>query len=278
MKALEHLLAAVNAVREVHKFLRRPKVQDVWEDVKGSSKAGLSLDVATRWNSTYFMLEDYSKAREHFPAFQAQLEVLAADDEGIWEPIRLEYERLKLSPQQYNCVIGLMACLHPFAEIVPHLGGNLYTTAAATIPMIFVARSEVAEVEAPQASSGEVRQIIQAFKAELLKQLDFKTEAAYKTESYLAAALDPRFKSLDFLKYNPKNADQSIYNAVKALRNELIRMEYDAQYEAAKKKLEEAAAAAAAAAGPAAEPAPAPAPQEGRVVSSLERKLAGVTA
>jgi hypothetical protein len=76
---------------------------------------GLSLDVSTRWNSTYLMLRDafYYKA--------AFMRLKSSD--------RQRYEKITLSPNEWAMAYKLYQCLKKFFDLTELLSGTLYPTA-----------------------------------------------------------------------------------------------------------------------------------------------------
>ena len=76
---------------------------------------GLSLDVATRWNSTYLMLRDalYYKA--------AFMRLKSSD--------RRRYEKITPSPSEWAMAFKLFQCLKKFYDLTEIFSGTLYPTA-----------------------------------------------------------------------------------------------------------------------------------------------------
>jgi hypothetical protein len=76
---------------------------------------GLSLDVATRWNSTYLMLRDalYYKA--------AFMRLKSSD--------RRRYEKITPSPSEWAMAFKLFQCLKKFYDLTELFSGTLYPTA-----------------------------------------------------------------------------------------------------------------------------------------------------
>jgi hypothetical protein len=79
------------------------------------TKKGLSLDVATRWNSTYMMIRDalYYKA--------AFMRLKSSD--------RRRYEKITPSPSEWAMAYKLFQCLKKFYDLTELFSGTLYPTA-----------------------------------------------------------------------------------------------------------------------------------------------------
>ena len=79
------------------------------------TKVGLSLDVATRWNSTYTMLRDalyYRAAFERLVSYE-----------------RRRYEKISPSSAEWDMAKSLLPCLRKFFDLTELFSGTLYPTA-----------------------------------------------------------------------------------------------------------------------------------------------------
>jgi hypothetical protein len=79
------------------------------------TKVGLSLDVATRWNSTYCMLRDalhYRAAFERLVSYE-----------------RRRYEKIAPSFEEWDLAKTLLPCLRKFFDLTELFSGTLYRTA-----------------------------------------------------------------------------------------------------------------------------------------------------
>ncbi|KAJ1262871.1 hypothetical protein BS78_09G141900 [Paspalum vaginatum] len=93
-----------------------------WEDfIKCASECGLStgrglsLDVQTRWNSTYHMLKDAIYYRNAF--------------DRLYETNKRRYAGVKLSDEEWDQAQTLCKCLKRFNDITELLSGTAYPTA-----------------------------------------------------------------------------------------------------------------------------------------------------
>jgi hypothetical protein len=76
---------------------------------------GLSLDVTTRWNSTYMMLRDALYYKNAF------MRLKSSD--------RRRYEKITPSPGEWAMAFKLFTCLKRFFDLTELLSGTLYPTA-----------------------------------------------------------------------------------------------------------------------------------------------------
>jgi hypothetical protein len=79
------------------------------------TKVGLSLDVATRWNSTYCMLRDALH-------YMATFERLVSYE-------RRRYEKIAPSFEEWDLAKTLLPCLRKFFDLTELFSGTLYPTA-----------------------------------------------------------------------------------------------------------------------------------------------------
>ena len=80
---------------------------------------GLSLDVSTRWNSTYLMLRDALYYKNAF------MRLKSSD--------RRRYEKITPSPSEWAMAFKLFQCLKKFFDLTELLSGTQYPTVEALI-------------------------------------------------------------------------------------------------------------------------------------------------
>jgi hypothetical protein len=76
---------------------------------------GHSLDVSTRWNSTYLMLRDALYYKNTF------IRMKSSD--------RRRYEKITPSPSEWAMAFKLFQCLKKFFDLTEMFSGTLYRTA-----------------------------------------------------------------------------------------------------------------------------------------------------
>jgi hypothetical protein len=79
------------------------------------TKVGLSLDVATRWNSTYYMLRDTLHYRASF--------------ERLVSYERCRYEKIAPSIEEWDLAKTLLPCSRKFFDLTELFSGTLYPNA-----------------------------------------------------------------------------------------------------------------------------------------------------
>ncbi|KAJ1256441.1 hypothetical protein BS78_K023900 [Paspalum vaginatum] len=117
---LKHIGNAIWAIRAFVIAVKSSPLQ--WEDfIKCASECGLStarglsLDVQTRWNSTYHMLKDAIYYRNAF--------------ERLYETNKRRYVGVKISDEEWDQAQILCKCLKRFNDITELLSGTSYPTA-----------------------------------------------------------------------------------------------------------------------------------------------------
>lgn len=185
-KSLEHsgdLMELISKVRGIVKFIKR-SVNASDELRKRQIEAGCSegnvkkliLDVKTRWNSAYYMLERFYSLR----AVLGQI-LLARDDAPSMvtgADLRIIRETLKL--------------LLPFETITREISGDNYVTISKTIPLVSCLTEAM---EGLTSVEEKVEKLREELKTELRKRFE---KIEFNPSMALATALDPRFKTIHF--------------------------------------------------------------------------------
>ncbi|XP_048604271.1 zinc finger BED domain-containing protein RICESLEEPER 2-like [Brassica napus] len=202
---LELATSLIENIRESVKFVkasesRKDSFAICVESAGITSGAGLSLDVSTRWNSTYEMLARALKFREAFA-------ILNLYERGYkWLPSEEEWER------------GVKICdlLKPFNTISTYFSGVKYPTA--NVYFIQVWKIEMMlKKYADCKDDGDVRTMARAMQKKFAKYWN-----QYSVILAMGAALDPRLK-LDILrsayqKIDPRTSEEK----VQVVRDNLI--------------------------------------------------------
>lgn len=168
----------------------------------GRPKKGLVLDVCTRWNSVFYMIdafiESYDSLVVLFSAFKQFDKKNSKQEQYLYLPDRNVLERLKLYRR----------CLAEFEEKSRWLEGDKYLTmpfvAYWVSEMLNKVDSRVDEVRAPGSIHLPfVQDVWIAFQAELHRRLDPMFSSANAV--MVAAALSPYFGHLPFAKERTEN-------------------------------------------------------------------------
>ena len=137
----------------------------------------LVQDCATRWNSTYYMLERLVSLRWEVGAVLSE----SGGDSS-----------LDLSPDQWKLAEMLIPVLRDLEETTRELSGERYATLSMVLPLMHFLHSELAP------RTGE-KPAVRSLKTELQKQLRTRFELEEHDMSslrVLAATLDPRFRHI----------------------------------------------------------------------------------
>jgi hypothetical protein len=170
-----------NAIWGIRTFVLAVKCSPLqWEDfIKCATECGLnttrglSLDVQTRWNSTYHLLKDAIYYRDAF--------------DMLHETDKKRYEGVKVSDEEWDQAQTLCKCLKRFNDITELLSGTAYPTANLFYQSFCEIKALISEWCA--SPNGTVR--------EMAKSMNTKFEKYWnKSNVALAVAffLDPRYK------------------------------------------------------------------------------------
>jgi hypothetical protein len=185
---------ALNKIRESVKYLkgsdgRMMKFEECVDDAGLSVSCGLRLDVSTRWNSTYFMLESAIQYRKAFEYFQ------------------LEDRNYKHCPSDEEWDRGERICqfLEPFYDITNLISGSSYPTSNLYFMQVWKVQCIL---EKNQNSDDDVIKDM----SKLMKEKFDKYWKDYSEILAFGAILDPRLKEI-FLKYCYTKLDASTSEA-----------------------------------------------------------------
>ena len=174
---------ALHKIRESVKYVKGSdgRMKNFWDCVQqvGSIDvgAGLRLDVATRWNSTYLMLDSALKYRRAFSCFQLN------DPHYKYCPSEEEWERAE----------KLWKFLEPFYDITTLMSGSKYLTSNLYFTQVW--RIESLLNENMMSEDFVIREMCTK-----MKQKFDKYWREYSVVLALGAVLDPRMK-FKFLRF-----------------------------------------------------------------------------
>lgn len=137
------------------------------------TKSGLSLDVSTRWNSTYTMLRDALY-------YRAAFERLMSCERG-------RYEKIAPSSAEWEKAKSLLPCLKKFFDLTELFSGTLYPTAN----LFFKGFCEIKFLLTDWCHSDDPTI------SSMATSMSFKFEKYWKKSNValaIASVLDPRFK------------------------------------------------------------------------------------
>nr|CAD7444636.1 unnamed protein product [Timema bartmani] len=192
----DSVLLITNKIREIVKCFQNSVVQS--DLLRSKQKASgienplkLILDVKTRWNSVYYMLERYIELS------------------SIVHPILLQNPKAPLAPTatELSGAKQLLNILKPVEYVTREVSGEKYATTSKIIPLINCLRAQVMAVDETDS------ELVGVVKEVLLKEIDNRFGSVEECHLVaLACVLDPRFKNIHF-------SDPKAYaNAISLLR------------------------------------------------------------
>ncbi|XP_065917715.1 E3 SUMO-protein ligase ZBED1-like [Dysidea avara] len=154
-------------------------------------KHKLIHDVATRWNSTYDMIERVCE--QQLPISSVLLQR------------RDSLMHLELLPNEWRILEDVVKLLRPFKIATQHLSGEEYPTISTLGPLLH-------EIQIKTAFQDDDSVAVKAFKKALQDDMDSRyTDPNIKFLMYKSSFLDPRFKTLTHLS---STAKQEIFDWV----------------------------------------------------------------
>ncbi|CAN0875570.1 Putative AC transposase [Linum grandiflorum] len=218
---LEEVTMSVRRVREAVRFVRGSPLR--WSTFKEcvnlhkvQTKKLVCMDVATRWNSTYLMLQ----VAEAFEKPFKSLEEVDLDYKS--ELLQKKYKGMIIGPpnhEDWESVRNLLPYLQFFYDLTVLASGTSYVTAHMVLGELINVFLHIREMA--ESADGDVRKMAEKM---LLKVGKYWCEregdnSRLNKLCYLAVVLDPRHK-LDF----PKYAFSKMYGPERGeeLQNELI--------------------------------------------------------
>ena len=145
-------------------------------------------DVSTRWNSTYYMLQRLVKLR-------VPLTAVLCDDQLT--PKRQDHEML-LKDNEWMLAEHLIELLEPFEMATTAVSGQRYVTLSLLLPVVshlYLEVSSTLEKQLPTAA----KNVAAKLKSKVTRKFPEISTPSPSSLSVVAAALDPRFRHLNFL-------------------------------------------------------------------------------
>lgn len=177
----EHIKVLIGKVREIVKFFKNSVVQsDLLRAKQRSNHLKLIMDVKTRWNSTFHMLQRYIQLR------------------SIVNEILLENPNAPdiVSAQENNLIQKIILILNPFEYVTRDISGEKYVTSSKIIPTVNCLRLQIEDIK----SQGEGQEIIETLKERALKEISERfRQIEHNHILAISSLLDPRFKNIHFM-------------------------------------------------------------------------------
>lgn len=189
----------IEKVRTIVKHFRRSNKANEklvkYQQNLGKAPLKLLLEVATRWNSCFYMLQRCVELEE------AMKSTLAIIDRDL--PI--------LTATEWTIIKELCLILKPFEDVTKTLSGSQYCTAALVIPM-FNGLKRVFEKLTKKNFSQPVKDVVEHLKTSLHERLG----SIEKNNTFsISTFLDPKFKNIGFSdKSNAEETNRKIISLI----------------------------------------------------------------
>lgn len=172
----------IHKVKEIVKYIKRSNIANekltAYQKNFGNTPLKLILDVPTRWNSTYYMLQRFVELEE---AVKSTLAVI-------------KKELPPLAPDDWNDIKELSHILKPFEDATKSLSGELYCTASLVIPICNGMKKLFAKL-AKKKFSNSIKKVLAVIEDEFRERLGNMEKS---TTLAVCTFMDPRFKNLAF--------------------------------------------------------------------------------
>ncbi|KAL6641719.1 hypothetical protein ACP70R_019900 [Stipagrostis hirtigluma subsp. patula] len=199
---LKYISSSITKIRNVVRYVRSsPGRSDQFkrciEKEKISDKCLLSLDVETRWNATYLMLESAVKFEKAFNRLAKENKSYSSHFGEAGLPTALDWEHAR----------EFISVLEPFNKVTERLSGSLYVTSSRFFHDFFLIHTQL--VQLAEGNNHDWSAMAACMKAKFDKY--WGNVAVLNPLLFMAVALDPRFK-LKYLAFCSKR----MYGQVKA--------------------------------------------------------------
>lgn len=185
MAAVSHpdVVGIIAKVRSVVKYIKNSVINSdklrkiqIESNVPEGKVKKMILDVKTRWNSTYYMVERFLEL------LSVVSQIVINDNTSPEMPTAVEISDLR----------DLASLLKPFEFATTDISGEKYITVSKIIPMINCLISQLGKFNATSTSMKAVKQTLET---EMAKRFG-KAEQNYRLA--ISTLLDPRFKNIHF--------------------------------------------------------------------------------
>uniref|UniRef100_A0A0A9CM89 hAT-like transposase RNase-H fold domain-containing protein n=1 Tax=Arundo donax TaxID=35708 RepID=A0A0A9CM89_ARUDO len=199
---LKFINSSITKIRNVVRYvrsspLRSDQFKRCVEKEKICDKSSLSLDVETRWNATYLMLQSAVKFEKAFTRFAKENKSYFSHFGEAGLPNALDWAQAR----------ELIFILKPFSRVTVRLSGSQYVTSS-TFFHDFILLHDML-VQLAESNNSHWSEMATCMKKKFDKYWD--NVAVLNPLLFMAVALDPRFK-LKYLKF----CTDLIYDQVKA--------------------------------------------------------------
>ena len=145
----------------------------------------LIQDCPTRWNSTYYMMERLQDSRRHLTDVLLDDTVSKAAD-----------RKLLLQDHEWDLLEELLPILSPLEMATKELSADKYVSISIMYPILFGLMEHFEDNDDDSETLIQVKHVV---RESLCNRFKLDNIDICKEMPILATALDPRFKSLDFL-------------------------------------------------------------------------------
>ncbi|XP_073470722.1 zinc finger BED domain-containing protein 4-like [Aquarana catesbeiana] len=198
-ESLKSIQETVTKVKNIVEFVNRSTVATerlkATQRQMGLEELRLKQDVATRWNSTYYMLRRFLDLRE------AIIATLALVNPNL--------PTLKL--EEWDVVKNACDLLKPFEEVTMEISADRYVTASKVILMARGLQKVVQKFRGTASNHGPVMQMMNALSEEMQKRFH---QIEHFRQLAEATLLDPRFKQRAF--HDAAAADEASKSVIAA--------------------------------------------------------------
>ncbi|KAA0719764.1 hypothetical protein E1301_Tti022229 [Triplophysa tibetana] len=191
--ALKEVQAILQKVKTIVEYFHRSTVASdklkATQKQMGQETLRLKQDVATRWNSTYYMLKRFTEIKDPI------ISTLALTNASL----------PTLSPEEWNISREILDIIKPFEEVTTEVSAEKFVTASKVILMIRGLQRIVTRYQRNPSSSDHVKKLVDSLMLEMTKRFG-KVEHIQKLAD--ATCLDPRFKKQAFV--NQQAAEETV--------------------------------------------------------------------
>ncbi|XP_056617644.1 zinc finger BED domain-containing protein 4-like [Triplophysa dalaica] len=191
--ALKEVQAILQKVKTIVEYFHRSTVASdklkATQKQMGQETLRLKQDVATRWNSTYYMLKRFTEIKDPI------ISTLALTNASL----------PTLSPEEWNISREILDIIKPFEEVTTEVSAEKFVTASKVILMIRGLQRIVTRYQRNPSSSDHVKKLVDSLMLEMTKRFG-KVEHIQKLAD--ATCLDPRLKKQAFV--NQQAAEETV--------------------------------------------------------------------